>query len=370
MKQVQGKAHRIDADIIGRVTFKAKLFRSKDYIFLDKYANSGNRKYAAVLTEQENLFGDIPIVGGVKFENFQEGDVILLNTNGLVTFFYEKAAQHGNALFVTERCNHRCIMCPQPPISKEDDKTPLNLRLIRLMGRGIRELGITGGEPTLLGEKLFELIRQVQKYAPNAAITLLSNGVRFADKDFAKKISLCQYRDLQIDIPISSDIASEHNYIVGAPTFYKTIQGIYNLALFHQKVGLRVVIHKKTYKRLPQLAEYIYRNFPFVQQVAFLQMETIGITKEKMSELWIDPYDYNEQLESAIQILDNRGIRVAIYNAQLCVLPKSIQHFAVKAISDWKDTYLIECEGCSLRDKCGGVFATNKLHLSRHIHRQ
>ena len=37
-----------------------------------------------------------------------------------------------------------------------------------------------------------------------------------------------------------------------------------------------IVVHKQTYQRLPQLADFIYHNFPFVSQVAFLQMETIG----------------------------------------------------------------------------------------------
>ena len=370
MKQIQGVANNITTDVLGRVTFKPRLFGGKDYILMDKDAHEGKSRYAAVITEQSNIGGDNPIVGAVNFEEFTEGDVVLINSHGLISFYYEKQALRGNALFVTERCNHRCIMCPQPPVTSEVDKTPINMKLIQLMGKEVQEIGITGGEPTLLGDKLFELIRQIQHYAPHAGINVLSNGVRFADKEYAKKMALCKHYDLQIDIPIFSDIASEHNYIVGAPTFYKTIQGLYNLALFHQKIGLRIVVHKKTYRRLPQLAEYIYRNFPFVQQVAFLQMETIGIPEERMPELWVEPHDYNKQLREAIRILDNRGIHVAIYNAQLCVLPEDLRPFAVKSISDWKDSYVEECDGCALRGECGGVFATNKGQLSKYIKRQ
>ena len=370
MKQIQGIARNIESDILGKITFKRKLFRAQDYILLAEGANVGKSKYAAVLSDSDDLSGDMPIVGGVDFADFSEGDIVLINTQGVISFLYEKNAQHGNALFVTERCNHRCIMCPQPPVVHEIDKTPLNLKLIQLMGADVKEIGITGGEPTLLGDKLFDLIYHIQKNAPNAAITILSNGTRFSDRDYARKLAMCRHKDLQIDIPIFSDIASEHNYIVGAQTFYKTVLGLYNLALFHQKIGLRIVVHKKTYKRLPQLAEYIYRNFPFVQQVAFLQMETIGIPEERMPELWIDPYDYNEQLVEAIRILTNRGIRALIYNAQLCVLPEELRSNAVKSISDWKDAYTDECDGCLLKEQCGGVFATNKSHLSVHIHKQ
>ena len=235
------------------------------------------------------------------------------------------------------------------------------------MDKNTREIGITGGEPTLIGDELFGLIRQIQKYQPQAAISLLTNGVKFADKAYAMKLALCKHHDLQIDIPIFSDIAEEHNHIVGAKTFYKTVQGLYNLALFNQRIGLRVVVHKQTYKRLPQLADYIYHNFPFVSQVAFMQMETTGNASTNLDELWIDPYDYNEELKQAVLLLANRGIRTFIFNAQLCVLPPEMREFAIASISDWKDEYLPECDGCKLRERCGGLFVSNQEHHSAHI---
>lgn len=369
MKQRQGIAHNIANDILGKITFNRKFFNSNDYILVEEGANCGRSRYAAVISNRQSLIGRSPIVGGLEIHDFNEGDIVLINTHGLVSFYYEKNALCGNALFVTEKCNHRCIMCPQPPINHEVDKTPINLKLIRLMGKDVHEIGITGGEPTLIGEKLFELIRQIQKYTPNAGVNILSNGVKFADVEFAKKLALCRHKNLQVDIPIFSDVATEHNHIVGAPTFYKTVQGLYNLARFRQKVGLRIVVHKKTYRRLPQLAEYIYRNFPFIQQVAFLQMETIGISDEMMPDLWIDPYDYNRELSEAIEILNNRGIHACIYNAQLCVLPENLRPYAIKSISDWKDSYISECDDCALKDQCGGVFSTNKSNLSKHIKR-
>lgn len=96
------------------------------------------------------------------------------------------------------------------------------------------------------------------------------------------KLAKCRHQDLQIDIPLFSDIADEHNRIVGAKTFYKTVQGLYNLALFRQRIGLRIVVHKQTYKRLPQFADFIYHNFLFVAQVVFMQMETTGLAKKTL----------------------------------------------------------------------------------------
>lgn len=371
MKQIQGILYKnILSETLGKITKKYSLRNKKNYIFVGEKLTSGKNGYAATISNSTKLEGTNKIVGGIQdLSQFQEGDVVLISPIGLISFLYEIDVR-SNTIFTTQCCNHRCIMCPQPPIIQEYDRTPLNLRLISLMDKNTKNVNITGGEPTLIGDKLFDIIHQIQKYTPKAAITILSNGVKFSDRNYAEKLALCCHRDLQIDIPIFSDIASEHNRIVGAKTFYKTVQGLYNLALFHLQVGLRIVIHKQTYERLPQLALFIYRNFPFVTQVAFMQMETIGIKEEDIQDLWIDPYDYNEELQKAIFILQERGITPLIYNAQLCVLPPVLRPFAVKSISEWKDAFLPECQGCALYEQCGGFFSTNKEHISCHIHKQ
>ena len=368
MKQINGTPININADILGRITLKNKnIISRKNEILVKANVTSVPVGYAAVITNSKIVSYGKPCVEDVQnLDEFNEGDVVLINSNGEIIFLYEIKSLH-NAIFATERCNHRCIMCPQPPIADEKDKTPFNLKLISLIDKHTIEIGITGGEPTLIGDKLFDLIRQIQKYQPKAGISLLSNGVKFADKSYAMKLAMCKHNDLQIDVPIFSDIAEIHNKIVGAKTFYKTIQGLYNLALFHQRIGLRIVVHKLTYQRLPQLADYIYHNFPFVSQVAFLQMETTGNADTNINELWMDPYDYNEELKQAVLLLSNRGICTRIYNAQLCVLPTEIRDYAVCSIYDWKDSYLPECKECLLRNQCGGLFESNQKHHSKYI---
>lgn len=368
MKQITGIPINIKEDILGRITLKKRnVFGRKDYIFVTSDLTSTLSGYLATITNSHiSGNGRFCILGDHELSEFHEGDVVLITNKGEIIFLYEIKSLH-NAIFATERCNHRCIMCPQPPVESEINKTLFNLKLISLMDTNTREVGITGGEPTLIGDDLFVLIRQIQKYQPRAAISLLTNGVKFADKSYAMKLAMCKHHDLQIDIPIFSDIADEHNYIVGAKSFYRTVQGLYNLALFNQRIGLRIVVHKLTYKRLPQLADYIYRNFPFVSQVAFMQMEMTGVAEKNIDELWIDPYDYNEELKQAVSLLVSRGIRTFIFNAQLCVLPPEIREFAVASISDWKDVYLQECVECKLREKCGGLFASNREHHSSHL---
>lgn len=367
MKQIKGKPYNINGDIVGRITFGKNIFSRSNSILVRENVCKKPMGYSATITTGNSVVDNgKPYCIVNSIESFNEGDVVVINTNGEIIFLYEIASKH-NAIMATERCNHRCIMCPQPPILQERDKTPFNIKLISLFDKSTEEIGITGGEPTLIGDNLFVLIKHIQKELPKAAISLLSNGVKFADKEFAMKLAKCCHPDLQIDIPLFSDVAEEHNRIVGAKTFYKTVRGLYNLALFRQKIGLRIVVHKQTYKRLPQIADYIYHNFPFVSQVAFMQMETMGLAKENFDDLWIDPYDYNKELREAVLLLADRGMNPFIYNAQLCVLPEDIRCYAQQSISDWKDIYLNECEGCALKGQCAGFFASNKDAHSKHI---
>lgn len=368
MKQIQGTSFNIEDDIVGRITFgKRNLFGRSNDILVCKDSDKPTFGYLATITEKTTFSTkDKPYCVVNSVESFNDGDVVVINKKGEIIFVYEINSNH-NALMATERCNHHCIMCPQPPILQEKDKTPFNLQLISLFDKNTQEIGITGGEPTLIGDNLFTLINHIKKELPQTAISILSNGVKFADKEYAMKLAKCRHHDLQIDIPLFSDIAEEHNRIVGAKTFYKTVQGLYNLALFRQRIGLRIVVHKQTYKRLPQFADFIYHNFPFVAQVAFMQMETTGLAKENFEELWIDPYDYNNELREAVLLLADRGMKPYIYNAQLCVLPEDIRCYAQQSISDWKDIYIDECGGCVLKGQCAGFFESNRQAHSSHI---
>jgi len=60
-------------------------------------------------------------------------------------------------------------------------------------------------------------------------------------------------------------------------------------------------------------------------------------------------------------------MNVSIYNAQLCVLPKTLWKYARKSISSWKNIYLNECSLCDYREECGGLFASSLDKHSKYI---
>jgi His-Xaa-Ser system radical SAM maturase HxsC len=366
MKKLYGAPHNIKNNILGIVTRSKRVLNREKYIYLTDKAESPSG-YAAILTSASDFGSSLPLISNVaKLDLIKEGDVALIAKEGLISILYESNSSH-NAIMATERCNLNCIMCPQPHIKHEVDRTDFNLRLLSLCNKNINEIGITGGEPTLLGDNLFRLLLYIKNNFRKTAVSLLSNGVRFADMEFVKSLYAVGLQNLQIDIPLYSDIDSIHNQIVGADVFYKTILGLYNLALFRQRIGLRIVLHKQTYERLPFLAEFIYRNLPFVAHIAFMQMETTGMAIDNINQLWIDPYNYQFELEEAIFALVRRDMNVSIYNAQLCVLPQTLWKFARRSISEWKNIYIDECVNCEVRDICAGFFASSEDVHSEHI---
>jgi len=316
------------------------------------------------LTKNEVLVNSIPTL-----EHLSEGDLISVGIDGNIKTLYRINSNH-NTLLATERCNSNCLMCSQPPKDKEDTHFHFETykKLIPLIPKNCFELGISGGEPTLMGDMFFELLALIKKELPDTEIHVLTNGRSFAWNNLAEKLSNLEYNRLMLGIPVYSDYYQVHDYIVQAENaFYQTILGLHNLARYNQRLEIRIVLHKQSIPRLTKLAKYIYKNLPFVEHIAFMGLEFIGYTPHNIDKLWIDPFDYQNELSEAVEYLAGQGMHVSIYNSSLCVLPENLWKFARKSISDWKNDYLPECTSCSKLNECGGLFVWNLKKHSEHI---
>lgn len=275
-----------------------------------------------------------------------------------------------NALFTTAMCSNRCLMCCQPPSEKNDIDALWgnNITLIDTAPKELPSIGVTGGEPTLLGDRFFELIRYIRETLPDTEIHILSNGRAFADKQFARQLGEIGPEKILLGIPLHSDNQLDHDFIAGAKGSYtETLVGLYNLARWSFDIELRVVLTKLNYKRLPHLAHFIYRNLPFVRYISLMGLEFTGYTIKNAKQVWIDPVDMAKPLCEATLFLASTGLDVSIFNLSLCVLPECIWPYARKSISDWKNRFEPFCDQCRLKADCCGLFATSKI-LSPNLH--
>ena len=330
------------------------------YLLLEKH-----RQFVEVLPSDSDysiLPNDYSYIG--------DADIIRLSADRQNISVLFRASSPHNSILVTEQCNHYCLMCSQPPKAADDSWILDEIEsLIPLIPKDTRELGFTGGEPTTNRERFLKIISLTKSYLPRTAIHILSNGRSFKDLAFAEKYAQIELPDAMIGIPVYSDDPTLHDYIVQAQgAFDETIQGILNLKRLGQKVEIRVVIHKLSVQRLPELCEFIARNLLFVDHVALMGLEMMGFTRANLDELWIDPVEYKDTLSKSVGILAKYGMNISVYNHQLCLVNPDIQPYYRKSISDWKNEYAPECQNCAKQRECGGFFASGvKFGYSKHL---
>ncbi len=366
---------RINAeDVVGRhvlrITRDSSLpfdQRNRHALLVSGEPSSNDREsgFRFVLASGLDCPGAIQLPIGLGY--LEEGDIVRLSA-GAIRVVYRKTSPH-NVLFVTERCNSRCVMCSQPPREIDDGYLIGEiLEAIALMAPQTPQLCITGGEPTLYFEGLLEIIRAVRERLPRTALHMLSNGRLFSRRGSAKAIASLGHPDLVIGIPLYSDEPNGHDYVVQSKgAFDETVLGLLNLARHRQKVEIRFVIHRQTLPRMVETARFIARNLPFASHVALMGLEPTGFAKTNLEALWVDPWEYQSQLEDAVEILRAARLRTSIYNHPLCLIPRALWPIAMRSISDWKNIYLEPCSDCSVKALCSGFFSSSQNVHSKHL---
>ena len=377
----QGRAQGLEHRTIARVTHELLSVdtQADSFIVISGAGSALSAKdlkgYAGVLVDQEasdrvKSSSSFPLVRGyTDLSHLTQGTILAINPDGQTFTLYRPESDY-NSIFATGRCNSDCIMCSQPPVALEpDDMVAENLRMIDLISEPPETLGITGGEPTLLKDGLVTILECLRERFPETYVHMLTNGRMFAYKDFTDRIAQVGHERFLSAIPLYADNSADHDWIVQSKgAFDQTIAGLYNAAECGLQVEIRVVLHKQTTGRLEQLAEFIYRNFPFVSHVALMGLENMGYVKRNWDLLWVDPVDYTDVLQRTVRYLFYRCLNVSIYNLQLCILPRSLWTFARQSISDYKNIYLDTCSQCGVREQCGGLFKSSETKHSRDIH--
>jgi His-Xaa-Ser system radical SAM maturase HxsC len=373
MFRTKGIALNVTDFIVGRITKNKFSTESNSILIETEKSITPYDNFKAVLSTLNNIQEVNKHVGYVfnlpSLDHLNEGDVVSIGIDGNVQTLYRVQSFH-NTILVTERCNSNCLMCSQPPKDKNDIPRLFNIysKVIPLIPKDCMELTISGGEPTLMGELFFKLLEQITFELPNTEIHVLTNGRSFAWEHLAARLSEIDNQRMMFGIPLYSDYYQTHDYIVQAKdAFNQTMIGLYNLAKYNHRIEIRIVLHLQSIPRLTRLAKYIFKNLPFTEHVTFMALEYIGYTPHNIDKLWIDPFDYNNELEESALFLAEQGMNVSIYNSQLCVLPPTLWKFARKSISDWKNDYLPDCTVCDKFNDCGGLFTWNLKKRSKHI---
>lgn len=138
---------------------------------------------------------------------------------------------------LTSRCNNNCGFCYNPErclsvfTPRETDKQKNVLVAKNSIEKGIMAVCLTGGEPLLMGEHFFEIMKLYKQ--TGCYVSINSNG-RLINKEVAKRLADEGLKSALISIHGTEDL---HNFMVGDNAFQETVDGIKNLI----EVGIHVV---------------------------------------------------------------------------------------------------------------------------------
>jgi His-Xaa-Ser system radical SAM maturase HxsC len=306
---------------------------------------------------------------GNQFDYLADGDVLGFDpASKRFRTIYRRASAH-NSFLVTERCNHYCLMCSQPPRDVDDQWIMREIRdALPLIDKQTKTMGFTGGEPLLNWQEFIAILAICRDVLPQTAVHVLSNGRAFALTEIVDAWAGIKHPNLMVGIPIYSAVDTVHDYEVQAKgAFDETVLGVLKLKDRGQRVEIRVVLHAITAPRLLTTCKWLARNLPFVDHVALMGLENTGFAIANDDLLWIDPLDYKEQLTNSVEVLTASKVRVSVYNLPRCLLDRSVWPFARQSISDWKNGFFAECDLCDEKLRCSGFFTTGRPHYSRGI---
>ncbi|MCL6884950.1 radical SAM protein [Clostridioides difficile] len=193
------------------------------------------------------------------------------------------------------KCNQRCIHCyNQSGEENNNNDTGLTLAEWKDIARKVGEMGIfqcviSGGEPLLMGDGLFEIMDILHDYG--VTFIVITNGMLLTEKNIHK---FKKYRYNWFQISIDGSKAETHDYIRGAKSFEKAI----NAANLVKEAGLPLVIaHAVMKKNKNDVAEMIDLAYllgatrivtgPFSYMGrAILNSEDVELTEDEIMEVY------------------------------------------------------------------------------------
>lgn len=283
------------------------------------------------------------------------GDVVCVDPHrGIVERLIRANSKH-NTLLITEQCDQLCVMCSQPPKKKHIDRF-LEYKKACILAPLNSTIGISGGEPTLYKNELFDLIENTYSNRPDISFHILTNAQHFEESDelILRKPA---FKNVTWGIPIYSSEPDLHDEIVSKPgAFSRLMDSFIILLKSGAGVEVRTVIMNNNIECLANLALFLTTNFGFVNQWSIMQLENIGFAKNRFDQIYFDHSKAFDNVGKALDISELYGIKTVLFNFAKCAVPINYRRYCVSSISDWKQKFVDSCDICAEKTTCAGFF--------------
>jgi len=290
-------------------------------------------------------------------EDSFEGDILLLDPTGNRVQRLFRANSRHNTLLVTERCDQLCVMCSQPPRRTNDRwRFPLYSEAIPMAPKNTT-FCLSGGEPTLYKEELFNLLESVARSRPDINFHILSNGQHFIESDIPRLKEIHSKLNVLWGIPLYASDPEIHDHIVDKEGAFNTLmKNLYLLGGSKASIELRTVVMALNALELEKLAIFLSTHLDFINYWAIMAMEPAGYAKANLKRLLYDHSLAPQPVHKALDIAASRNLEARLFNFPLCTIGENYRKYCAQSISDWKRKYLDECGECREKNACTGFF--------------
>ncbi len=200
MKKIFGITKNINSNIICRIISIKK--ENRESLFYSTQCIKNNeiskgltivyQKHAHLINQNDEHF----VILKNDESPIEVGDILSISTTGEASIIFEKKVI-SNSIFPTERCNSKCIMCPQPS-KRNFDYIDVSIDTIALLDNDVQSIGITGGEPTINWNGLMKIFQKCSVHIPDAVIYLLTNARLLKDYQKVTELSNNCQNSLQV----------------------------------------------------------------------------------------------------------------------------------------------------------------------------
>jgi len=260
-------------------------------------------------------------------------------------------------------CNQNCPFCNTDKNAENVilDTEEIEKTIIGWAKQGIKFLSISGKEPTL-HPKLIDFIKLAKK-CRYKRIALQTNAVLFKNKKFGQEIKKAGLNNSLVSF--HSCKKSNYNKITQSSKFEDAVSGIKNILKLGIETHINIVINSLNYKELPQIIDFIAKNFKGTEAIVFSYVAPVG--KANVNK-WIIP-----QISAVVPFLKKAIDKTLSHKLgfeipsrcgfPICFLPEYCDHFDdLTTIYAWdkkklkNKIKLVKCQYCRFNQYCSGFW--------------
>jgi len=272
-------------------------------------------------------------------------------------------------------CNNRCLMCTNPdppwpawPDGTCDYSTETIKNRLRKQADKIRagdSLYLAGGEPTI-HPGFLEIMEFAKQEFPDQTVKLLSNGRLFCYEQFTKK-TLATNDRLEIDLSLHGPDAETHDRITQAGgSFVQASAGLKNLLnnkSEYQVIGVRCVLTRLSYDRLPDLFAFMSSHFNQIDRLVVIFPEIEAQAEKNAETVGVDYPMVRPYVEACFKYLADFH-EVRFYHFPLCTLAKRFWPHIWRTLPEDEVVFYPRCERCAVKEYCLGVPDTYQEYIN------